>query len=236
MKKPGAIQILLVDDDPALLEATQDIFKLFGYQTVAVSSAELALEQLKSNIFEIVLSDIRLPKMDGYQLLQEIRNTVKTQICVFLTSGHNRYSIKQMYEAGATGFFEKPMDTTTIRDTIIKSLVPRFQRWSQRTQSSDKKIELKFQSFEEMLESKKVKIGIGGLCIESPAHDFQIHQPVEFKVSFEQGVEFSGAGIIRWVDPQTQNLGLEITFLEDNCRSFICQWLNQQEIKSYIPA
>ena len=236
MKKPSAIRILIVDDEPNLLAATKDIFQLFGYQTVAVSSAELALEQLKSNVFEIVLSDIRLPKMDGYQLLQEIRNTVKTQICVFLTSGYNSYSIQQLYQAGATGFFEKPIDTSTIRDTIIKSLVPRFQRWSQKTQITDKIIYLNFLSFDQMLKSEKVKIGIGGLCIENITDHFEIHQPVDFKISFELGEELSGAGIVRWVNPQAQNLGLEITFIDDSCRSFICQWLNQQEIKSYIPA
>ena len=225
-----------MDDDPELLSATQDIFQLFGYQTVAVSSAELAIEQIRANTFEIVLSDIKLPKMDGFHLLQEIRKSVKTQVCVFLTSGYNQYSTKQMYAAGATGFFEKPMDTTTIRDTIIKSLVPRYQRWSQKNQTTVKTIQLNFENFDKMLDSKKVKIGIGGLCIRKPSADLQVTESVEFKVSFQQGEEFSGAGIVRWVDPQSENFGLEITFLDDSCRNFICQWLNQQELISYIPA
>lgn len=238
MKKANAIRILIVDDELEILSSTEELFKLFGYQTVAVASAELALEQLKTNTFEIVLSDIKLPKMDGYQLLQEIRNTVKTQICVFLMSGHNQYSIRQMFDAGATGFFEKPMSTKNVRDTVIKSLVPRYQRWSQKSEDQYKSIHFNFQSFDEMLKSKKVKFGIGGLCIEDLSTQFQIDELIEFKITFQQQKEISdlsGAGIIRWVEPGDQNVGFEITFLEDNCRGFICNWLNQQELKSFIP-
>ena len=61
-------KILLVDDDPSALEALSALFEVNGYQVEQASDGVEALLQLEQDKFDLVLSDIRMPKIDGLSL------------------------------------------------------------------------------------------------------------------------------------------------------------------------
>jgi DNA-binding NtrC family response regulator len=66
-------RILLVDDEEPLLRATTRMLAFSGYQVTAFTSAAAALKQLSSDRYDAMLSDIRMPGMDGIQLLRAAR-------------------------------------------------------------------------------------------------------------------------------------------------------------------
>ncbi len=70
-----AIQILIVDDQINTCKSLQAILKKSGYRSEYTLSAEDALKRVQSGTFDIVISDIRMPGMDGMQLLDELKKS-----------------------------------------------------------------------------------------------------------------------------------------------------------------
>ncbi len=112
--------MLVVDDDEALLEAIQDTIR-WRLPDVSVStsnSAQEALRLLNLHSYDVTLSDVRMPSMDGYRLLSQIRNLWPT-MPVLLMSGHlDATSEGDPKHAGAFAILNKPLD----RDVLISHL------------------------------------------------------------------------------------------------------------------
>jgi two-component system response regulator GlrR len=112
--------LLVVDDDEALLEAIQGTIRL-RLPDVSVStshSAQEALRLLNLQSYDVTLSDVRMPSMDGYRLLSQIRNLWPT-MPVLLMSGHlDAMPEGDPKQAGAFAVLNKPLD----RDVLISHL------------------------------------------------------------------------------------------------------------------
>jgi DNA-binding NtrC family response regulator len=114
--------ILLVDDDERLRSAASKVLAAEGYRIVNASSGQEALEKLKEETFPLVISDLRLPDLDGIALLKEAR-TLKSDAEVVVITGHG--SVEKAVEAmklGAYDFLEKPLDSTSLLKTVAKAL------------------------------------------------------------------------------------------------------------------
>lgn len=118
----GRSRILLVDDDERLRTAAAKVLAAEGYGVAGVASSAAALEILKEENIALVISDLRLPEMDGLELLQKIRET-QPDVDVVMITGHG--SIGKAVEAmqlGAYDFIEKPLDSAGLLRTVAKAL------------------------------------------------------------------------------------------------------------------
>lgn len=79
-------KILLVDDDPAILESNQTFFRSMGYEVICTKTAETAEEIILSNALDCVILDVDLPGENGFRLCEKIR--VKTGIPIVFLSGY----------------------------------------------------------------------------------------------------------------------------------------------------
>ncbi len=70
----SGVTVLVVDDEPVALEITRLMLALCHAQVVAVVGAAKGLEQVHSRRLDVIVSDISMPKMDGYQFIREVRN------------------------------------------------------------------------------------------------------------------------------------------------------------------
>ncbi|WP_192804918.1 response regulator [Noviherbaspirillum aerium] len=108
---PGvqAHRLLLVDDDPDLLEITFELLSAYGFDVTAASSAEAALAILQDrNDFEILLSDVVMPGMSGLQLAYKARE-LHPQLKIILVSGYPNPAIESGHGyLGDFEFLEKP--------------------------------------------------------------------------------------------------------------------------------
>lgn len=115
---PAIDQVILVDDDADLLEATKQSLEIGGWRVRAYSSAAKALAALESDFAGVVMSDIRMPHMDGRQFFERIQS-VDPEIPVVFITGHG--DIAQAVEAlqgGAHDFVEKPFDIDRLLQTL----------------------------------------------------------------------------------------------------------------------
>ncbi len=132
-RKTTLPSILVVDDEPEVLAALQEILEFEGYAVEAVGNAAKALELLKKKEYRVILSDVKMPGMDGLELLNEVRS-LHPSTPVIMISGHG--TIEMAVEAvrkGAFDFITKPPDLQRLLIAIRNALERnRLQRQAQR--------------------------------------------------------------------------------------------------------
>lgn len=113
-------RILIVDDDPALLQALPEALRLRmgDLHIVAVDSAAAALKHLADEEYDVIISDIKMPGMDGLALLEHVR-ALRPETPTLLITGHGERDLAvRALRGGAYDFIQKPID----RDYIVASL------------------------------------------------------------------------------------------------------------------
>jgi two-component system cell cycle response regulator len=102
-------KILIVDDDETVRESLNDFLEFHDFVVTAVASAAQALEIMASNEFDLVISDLVMPKMDGIALVKSIRDSGKDVPFLVMTGFASiEYAVESM-KAGATDFLTKPL-------------------------------------------------------------------------------------------------------------------------------
>ncbi len=117
--------ILLVEDDDAVRDATSQTLELAGCDVHACASAEAALQQFTTDPAAIVISDIRLPGIDGRALLAALRQ-LEAELPVILVTGHGDIGMAvQAMRDGAWDFIEKPWSRERLLDAVHRALAQR---------------------------------------------------------------------------------------------------------------
>lgn len=100
--------VLVVDDEVTILESLSRIMKHAGYECLVAANAQEALKLLEVHPVDVVISDIRMPSMDGMQLLEQIRARYKEVDVIMMTGFDSRDIFSRVIEAGAADFLAKP--------------------------------------------------------------------------------------------------------------------------------
>jgi len=115
----SAVRILIVDDDQRLLDLLENTLTSIGYTTSSVKSASQALHYLSNRVYDLVISDINMPEMDGFELLKQIRDS-HPQLPVIFITGVARPDI--IGKANPEGFLAKPFRISNLEELIEKTL------------------------------------------------------------------------------------------------------------------
>ena len=103
-------RILIVEDDQFLREFYQELLTAQGYIVDVASEGETALQKIQSEIFDLILLDIMMPKKDGLTVLSELKakgGIAQTSRIVMLTNLGQDTVIKQCFDLGASGYLIK---------------------------------------------------------------------------------------------------------------------------------
>lgn len=105
-------QLLLVDDEPGLREAVQAYLEDSGFTVDVASNARDGLELAHQKLPDLIITDIMMPQVDGYQFLKQLRDDpqFKTLPVVFLTARGMTADRIQGYNAGCDAYLSKPFD------------------------------------------------------------------------------------------------------------------------------
>ena len=123
-------KILIVDDDASMCETLSDILEEKGYHVVVAQDGPKAIEEAKSQHFDLALIDIVMPGMNGIEALREMK-AVDPQITAMIMTGHTALgeSVSEALEAGADGILYKPLDIDAIVEMIAgRAEVPGLPR------------------------------------------------------------------------------------------------------------
>jgi DNA-binding NtrC family response regulator len=121
--------ILVVDDDPSLLELLTDTLLAIGYSATPAADGIIALDLLANQKFDLVITDIKMPRMDGLQLLKKIKRYYPTMPVLFITGVATPEIIGQ---AEPDGFLAKPFRIAHIEQLIEQALTPKHEKASKK--------------------------------------------------------------------------------------------------------
>lgn len=117
-------KILIVDDEPNIVMSLEYAFKKKGFEVFIARDGSEALEILKTTIPDVVLLDIMMPNVDGYQTLKHIKNTASLDATkvVFLTAKNKASDIEKGIKLGADKYLIKPFSVKKIVSEILELL------------------------------------------------------------------------------------------------------------------
>jgi two-component system response regulator FlrC len=114
--------ILVVDDEPQMRFALNEVIEKLGFSTVTSPSGEDAISKLRRSDFSLVITDMKMPKMDGIALIKEIRrNFCDLPIIVMTAYGTIENAVEAIKE-GATDYILKPFSIETLKKTIESAI------------------------------------------------------------------------------------------------------------------
>ncbi|QYX32365.1 response regulator transcription factor [Sphaerospermopsis torques-reginae] len=119
-------QLLLVDDELGLREAVKEYLQESGFSVQVASNAREGWELMQQNTPDLVISDIMMPQVDGYQFLKQLRDDPRFQALpvVFLTAKGMTGDRIQGYQAGVDAYLPKPFDPDELI-AIVENLLTR---------------------------------------------------------------------------------------------------------------
>ncbi len=115
-------KILIVDDEEGMRRLLSRVLGRAGYDAVAVGSGAEALRQVASDRFDLVVTDIKMPEMDGLQLLEELKEFEPSLPIIVMTAYGTIENAVQALRLGAYDYIAKPFETDEIKLTVAKLL------------------------------------------------------------------------------------------------------------------
>jgi DNA-binding NarL/FixJ family response regulator len=124
-------RLLIVDDEPKLLGAVAETLSEEGYQVSTALSGREALLRLAESLPDLIISDVRMPNMDGYQLVSTLRSNPRTELIpiIFLTAKGKREDRITGFRNGVDAYVTKPFDPEELL-VIIANILNRAARIS----------------------------------------------------------------------------------------------------------
>ena len=112
--------VLYLDDETDLLLLVCDLLRAEGYRVMSAEKAEDALELLEKNLPDIILADVKLPGIDGFEFYRRVRmiENLKTTPFVFVTAFNDLAAIESARLLGASEYVTKPFDFEHLVATV----------------------------------------------------------------------------------------------------------------------
>jgi DNA-binding NtrC family response regulator len=118
-------RVLVVDDDPQMLDMLREVVEYLGYEASAAASGEKAIAAMATVRQQLVFLDLLLPGISGLEVLNYIREHHPTVPVIVLTGNIDHRMASEARAAGAFAVVGKPIDLNTLRDLVAQALVPR---------------------------------------------------------------------------------------------------------------
>jgi DNA-binding NtrC family response regulator len=114
--------ILIVDDEVDMRTAIAYIFGKRGFNVLLAADGQEAYEITLNHNVDAIITDVRMPKMDGIELLKRVKSRMPNLPVVFLISGFADVSAEDALRLGASGLVQKPFDTKKIVMELEKAI------------------------------------------------------------------------------------------------------------------
>jgi len=120
LRTSSKLSVLVIDDDPDILEYLQDFLAAEGFEVTTLADPSLAVERIRDEVFHLVVLDLMMPKLSGLDVLAQIRS-VDDDIAVIILTGHpslDTATASIQHEVSA--YIHKPFTPAEFRDVIAR--------------------------------------------------------------------------------------------------------------------
>ena len=228
--------VLIVDDERMLLDIFREWLEEEHFRVLTAGDGAAALKILRNHHVDVIVSDVRMPVMDGILLLKNLTTLSQSNHApkMIFISGFTDLEPREAYNLGVEAILQKPIDRAQFVDTVRRTLRSREETWSQVAARGGMPLHVALPRLSAAIEQGRIAFGRGGFCLycSSPARE----GPVRFDLEFEgEKVSFAGHGLIHWVEPEERLLGVEISDIDEPCRDWAFGLIATNAGSSYIP-
>jgi len=126
----NAVNILIVDDVKSNREVLSSLVQLIGHTPILAEGGIIALEALKKQAIDLILLDVMMPGMDGFELLNHIKDdaTLRHIPVIMITAVDDRSSIDYCMKTGADDYLTKPFNSVLLQAKMKACLDKKFWR------------------------------------------------------------------------------------------------------------
>ncbi len=110
--------VMIIDDEAAVRESLSSVLSTYGYQTVTCSSAHHALREIETTRPDCIVLDVRMPEIDGLQMLQMLSKMESAPPVIIITGHADVPMAVQAMKSGAADFIEKPVVDEVLAESI----------------------------------------------------------------------------------------------------------------------
>lgn len=139
-------KILIVEDDLSIRDTLMDILELSGYHTIAAKNGKEGYDSILENSPDLVLCDVDIPEIDGFELLSSINQRLKDGIVppfIFLTAKSDTQNLRQGMALGADDYILKPFNQVYVLE-IIRMRLDKRKALMKSTKENSKEYDLDF--------------------------------------------------------------------------------------------
>ncbi len=181
-------RLLLIDDDPNLILLVKDYLEFRGYEVITAENGREALEVLENDVPDMIVCDVMMPEMDGYDFVSNIREDERTSwipVLFLSAKGQAQDRVKGL-NIGADVYMVKPFEPEELVAQVEASLKQAFRQRQQSTDgnNNESKIQVPFDVHLTQTELKVVQFVARGLANKNIADELNVSQrTVESHVS-----------------------------------------------------
>jgi signal transduction histidine kinase len=161
------ISILMIEDEDAIREEVMDWLQFEGFKVFGARNGRLGLEAAKAHKPDLIICDINMPEMDGFQVLYELRTDAELHLTpfIFLTASDNRESFRTGMDLGADDYLTKPFT----HSEVINAVRSRLQKHIEQQEAVQNQLKFLDRAFEEEREKRLLKSRLVAMF----SHDFR---------------------------------------------------------------
>ena len=115
-------KILVIDDDDSNRESLEMYFTEEGFDVVTASTGAQGVKKYRDNAVDAVILDIRLPDMEGFDVLDDLRSQNGDVKVIMITAFHDEKTINRAVEKGSFAYIKKPIDLDDLDSVVRKAL------------------------------------------------------------------------------------------------------------------
>jgi CheY-like chemotaxis protein len=228
--------ILIVDDEPELLEIFAIWLGRCGCTVLTAANGAEALKILESHSVDALISDIRMPIMDGLTLVRRIYETKLLVPSIIFVSGFGDVDAREVYSLGVELMLTKPLIRQQLLDALECSLMPRDRLWlTPPAEAAAQSVSLEIPSLEEAMRAHQFELGRGGCCFLCP-QPLNVERTIDLSIRFmKEELSLHVQGVVRWYDSSDSHAGVAFAYLDPTSRPWALQYLQGKTLYSFIP-
>lgn len=189
------IRILLAEDEQMLAEILSDTLTDRGFEVALAYNGEQALQMAHADHFDVIVTDVMMPRLDGFSLTRRLRSEGRNVPVLFLTARSATEDVVQGFKVGGNDFLRKPF--------AIDELIVRVQALAGRMEQAEDS-DTEFQIGQYQFDTRNSTLSIGGESIILAPRE----AAVLLRLCRQKGVTIEAAGLLRelWGDDNFFNL------------------------------